>query len=94
MVRQVREKHTLCLVVIGNIQSLKMQNLNNNKILSLKIYNQIKIMLDLYQEQFSNYFNKSKLYNRIMVRLCLIFTAHSCKSIIKKYSIFYKYFLT
>jgi hypothetical protein len=47
-----------CSVVIGNIQYLKIQKLNNNKILFLKICNQMKIMQDLSQELFFDCFKK------------------------------------
>lgn len=58
MDKLVQERLTLCSVVIGNIQFLKTQKPNNNKIPSLKIYNLTKIMQDSFPEQFFDCFNK------------------------------------
>jgi hypothetical protein len=87
-VKPAQEKHTPCLEVTGNTQYLKILKCNT-RILFLKIFNQIKIMPDLYPELFFHYFRKLKKWIMVNHRY-LISIVPFCKFTTKKFMISYK----
>jgi len=89
MAKQVQAKPIQCLAVTGKTPSRSTPN-NSIRIPSLRIFCQTKIMQDSSQGLFSGYSRRSRII-QVKKGIISIFTAHFYRSIMRRYTIFYRY---
>ena len=91
MDRLAQEKLIQCLVVIGRVPFQSRLKVSKDKIHFLKIWSQMRTMLDWSPEQFTVFSRKSRILSQIKVK-ATIFIVLFCRSITKRSTICCKTF--